>query len=908
MQLTFEFVQKHQNISFFDVDNHLINALQNLGIDCDEKIHLIDFTNEIISQIELLGLDRYKQSISISFDEYTLSSDYIQNNISGFAFGSLYFLLDNYEKLNELINDTEICNSDEAREKLISKFFGSEFDNLSSEYSIRNLIYEIAGGIQLAIDIYKDEHGLNIVPDTDASSNEATLEPIDLIYSLPEIQAHTFLDAHDSIDLKNQYICSLALCFEERSELNKSSIEFIEAILEKYNLSKLEENSFFEIIENRLQRNNYIRNIPALLDNDNKKYTWLLDAFFLLTVTGRPIETSNIKTIINTLKPTQLQKLFSSMRTVVSGEESSKILEASLNLSEYTSAWKNIIRYRNLNFYDHFLDVCNKLEFITLKQDITSDLFDVYMKGMEHATFFAMSDFDDGFFSKLNDKAAATVCSQGRKSALSELNKIKKKTKDFITEHRFELSQANRIISDWKMKGFDFENSIQEKDFDLDNSAENENWGEYFEKYHRQIEITITSFIQSCNDALDQIKFFTKGDFDSSVAKTKEENQHARIRQQELEKLAKQSVSIIKNGQEQLFGIEWKQINNLPFDPNQISEIKTDGIVWIAIEKPSWDKKIFYRSQNGSDWEKIEIDQPEIEVWPEEIQIENNTWIIKNGASTNSREDGFYYSTNAINWQHTSKPKTSKSLSYKNIIYFNGLWLWHTTQYTDYSYIEKGIFFDSTKSSSYNETVILCAKTLAGPWEVWDKTPTTAEGIEIDAIYTIPDQNSLLAFCKYNSSYIMNKKKPDEPPFLMRYGASKTWKDCTLNKKSIRGFSSSNHPISIKIKEKFYIFTNPSVFGIFLNSNDGYEWKSQDIDTTFEKITQIEDLIILTSSSKIYVTQDGISFHEVCSDDGIWDHITANKHGVLGVYSANRHEETILKFGSYRYQNKDSNQ
>ena len=92
-----------------------------------------------------------------------MDADFIQKNISGIGINALYFLSDQYEKISDLINDDALCNSDEAREKIISKFFGNEFAGLSTTYSIRDLMYEMIGGSQLAIDIYKDEHGLNVV-------------------------------------------------------------------------------------------------------------------------------------------------------------------------------------------------------------------------------------------------------------------------------------------------------------------------------------------------------------------------------------------------------------------------------------------------------------------------------------------------------------------------------------------------------------------------------------------------------------------------------------------------------------------------------------------------------------------------------------------------------------------------
>ena len=46
---------------------------------------------------------------------------------------------------------------------------------------------------------------------------------------------------------------------------------------------------------------------------------------------------------------------------------------------------------------------------------------------------------------------------------------------------------------------------------------------------------------------------------------------------------------------------------------------------------------------------------------------------------------------------------------------------------------------------------------------------------------------------------------------------------------------------------------------------------------------------------------DGLSFKELRMDDGHWNHLTANDTNLQAVYYENRHEETILRIGSYRY-------
>ena len=125
LRLTYDFMRSHRDLVLTDrdVSNYLVTTLEKLDINCDENVRLLDFISELIDQVEVVGIDQYRAIIELSFDEHSGNSEYIQKNISGIGFNALYFLSDNYDKIVDLISDNELCNSDEAREKIISKFF-----------------------------------------------------------------------------------------------------------------------------------------------------------------------------------------------------------------------------------------------------------------------------------------------------------------------------------------------------------------------------------------------------------------------------------------------------------------------------------------------------------------------------------------------------------------------------------------------------------------------------------------------------------------------------------------------------------------------------------------------------------------------------------------------------------------
>jgi len=901
LRLTYDFMRSHPGVllSQRDVSNYLVNSLEKLDINCDEEVALIDLVGELIDQIEVVGIDHYRNMIQLSFDEHIVDSDFIQKNISGTGFNALYFLSDQYERIIDLTSDEDLCNSDEARAKIIAKFFGTEFASLSAAYSIRHLMCEIIGGSQVAIDIYKDQHGLNAVPEQEADDEPAPLEPVALVSSLQDIQSHTFFDSKQSDESRRNYVLLFALCVANAASFSPLALEFVALLAEKYSLSGISE-ELQQLADNPRKLNDFQPVMQALLDNEEKKITWLLDAFFLLTLAQKPIESPQIKTVLGILKPAQLKDCLPNMMMLISESDESKVLEAGLKLATCTQGWKNIIRYRNLRFHNYFADAVKRLNTASWANTrLVFDMSDVYRKGMEHAVFFSFSD--GSFMSNLTDKAAATVCSQGRKSALSGLNEMRRKAQELLSEHRSALYHANAVVARWNIPSFEFKDNLGHSDFDLDNSAENEDWGDYFQRYYDQINGTLDSFSDACGDVMRQIEFFIAGDFDQSVAALQEQRRAESLRQQQQEKLEKQSVSIIRDGKEHLFSIDWQQVENPPCDPEQITYIKTDGKIWLIIDSD----EVVYRSEDGAHWQKIQID-PQYKVWLDKIYVVNGTWIIANRAlREGTRADGIYYSNDGLAWRHSEGPGGAANsnltlneghLSYENIMYFKGTWLWAVTQHQKYSYTEKGFFSDSTKTDTYRKTILFCADNLGGPWQRWDQSPQFNDGVEVKTIRSLPGDSSLLAFCEYSSSYIRNKKKPDTPGFVMYFGAGKSWQTSGWDG-STSFYHSGNGPIFAQLDGRLMYFSSGEV----LASAKGYDWSREEATLHVDDHFALNGLSLFTSngSSAIQLSQDGKLFKEIGLDEGTWRHLSANDAGMLGVHYANKHEETVLRLGRF---------
>ncbi|MEI1147255.1 hypothetical protein VUS21_33050, partial [Pseudomonas aeruginosa] len=125
----------------------------------------------------------------------------------------------------------EVCDSDEKRERIISRFFGKAFSGLYTQYRMRDLIEEIIGGSLLTLEIYKDQHGLNALPGE--AIEDAHAETVALVSSLPDINAHSFFDTTDDREARHNYLLLFALCIENSGALSRQGREFLELLAHK---------------------------------------------------------------------------------------------------------------------------------------------------------------------------------------------------------------------------------------------------------------------------------------------------------------------------------------------------------------------------------------------------------------------------------------------------------------------------------------------------------------------------------------------------------------------------------------------------------------------------------------------------------------------------------------------------
>lgn len=885
LNLTYDFIRSHPGVMLTTQDiNHLLVTLGKLDVDYDENVKLLSFIIDLIDQIEASNIELYRSVIELSFEEDVADSIFIQRNISGLAFNSLYYLSDEYERIIDMISDGEICDSDEKRERIISKFFGKAFSGLYTQYSMRDLIEEIIGGSLLTLEIYKEQKGLSGLPDETVEN--ANNEPIALVSSLPDIDSHTFFDSTDDVDARYNYLLLLALSIENSASLNRQGREFLELLAHKAGCPQVPA-EISVLADNPLKTQHYQQILQSLLKSDDRAYTWLLDAFFLLTLCQKPIESPHVQRILSVLKPTQLKEQFPRVMTMLTGQDEESILDAAEKLQQHTHGWKNIVHYRELRFVKAFSEISTQLDKISVDAvRFSLELTTVAMKSSDYS-FFMETWGDDSFLSKVSSKVGGTAYAIGRSSCLSSLNEMRKKISEFISAHSNTLHQGNRLMSRWSIPSITYNDESGYTDFDLDNSATNEDWHDQFCHLERQLDNTLTSFSEACSYVAKQLSLFKEGRFDESVVELKAKEYAARLEKQQQDKLAKQSVTIEKDGRDHLFSIEWNLVEHPPCDPEKIQFIKTDGTIWLIVDN---DRRI-YRSLDREHWHTVFLSASEDSPYISKLDFVNGMWIAMAGYG-----DGFYYSSDAQNWKQCHFPDVPgyHFTHTEDVVYFNGLWLWRFKESKEYSYIEKGIIFDSTKTRSYDKIAVFCTANLDNQWQRWKDTPNFPEGVVVESLQPLPGGNTLLAFCKYDWFYTTSKKKNNASSFVSYFILGKGWRNCTWTSDD----DHYNSPLITRMGKTLLCFYSGCVMK---SDKNGYEWNLQSKDTRINDYAHLQDVSLFWthwSCEMLYVSQTGESFAELVLEEGIWQHIAANKQGVLCVYSPNKHE-IFLRVGNY---------
>lgn len=722
LYIIFDFIKNNRDMQFSRKDiNYIMVLLDEMNVDFDKELRFIDFITDLINDIEMIKINSYRELIDLSLDDCCIDNRFVEDNISGSFFNTLYFLSENYNRIYDIVSDDIICDTDEKFEKIVFKFFSEDFDFLESKYTIREIAEEIVGSSVLTRHIYKEQNGLYETEEDGFNEEE--------VYS---------------------------------GDFKSPQVEYIEG-----------NNSFDELIENL----------------------------------------------------------------------------------EISSSSATLLSLRN---------------------------FEISMKSNEYSFYLDDSgfSFNKSIFNKVVSSIGGSATALGRSSCTSDLNDYKKEVGEFISDKGYYLTQANSIIANYNLEKIAFENNIGYSDINLDTSATNDDWHDQFNYILDQIEKSIDSFANACDDAVQQLKLFKNNEYDKSVIQMQRQAEEDHKSKINADRESKKIVTISDNME---ISIDWQIIKNLPIHSEDIHTIESFNNKWIVLGK---DTNV-YLSNNSEDWHALDMGEVNGIVYISKIKIIDDTCILFHN---DYEENGFTYSSDGENWYIGSVPK---GVDYfdglyptESIVKLNNIWLWLFTKRTEYSYTEKGFFTNSSKKGDYKKPVLMYASGLDGRWDEWEHSPSLNEGLEIEKFSILPNSNIPILLAEYNWSYKDNKKKVEAVPIAIYLSDNYRWRNCNWEFDSIRSDSSFN-----KIKD-FYYYHNS--FGGSFKSKNGFEWEKADMDFTADKCLNFNSLYIFTSYNKLYMLTDVAEAHEMILEEGNWRGFSINGSKILAIHAPSNHEKNLM--------------
>ncbi|MDD1782576.1 hypothetical protein LRP49_15495 [Enterovibrio sp. ZSDZ35] len=878
--LTYDFIKHHSHaISSINDINHLIVALDELGVNCDEEVRLLDIIVELIDNIDDFGLPVFEHTITLNCQSDVIPIAYLLDNISGVGFNSLYYLSEQYEKIIDILSVDALAKA-EAREEFISKFFGNTFQGLTCCYRIRDLIQEFIGGSLHAITLYQREFLLEEQNEMLEHEESKNIEPISFDMTHPIISSHTFFDDPDTTQEQCvDYIRLFSLCVESENEIPHAAKEFLALLADKAASSQAL-NDMLAFVDSPYKYHELLPKLTALLDNEDKAYTWVMDAFYFQTLCNRPLENQSMKKLIDALPIPKFKIDFPHMRALLTIDGAQQVREIIQSIITKTNGWKNIVHYRSIDFSECFIEHQNLLQKAhSDAHNLSSEVMSVSFKSLDYLHFF---EDDFTLVAKMASKARSSAYFIGRKSATSSLNDIRKKAYNFLEAQRSLLSKTNDLLAEWNIAALPQHSSISASNYDLDNSASNTHWASEFDHGINEMESALESFSSACSLGLEQIDFFCNGEFKTSALDIRKQKSRETQERIEEEKASKKTVPLTIDNQPHNLSILWHTIETPPCHPEDIQHIETNGEIWLIVDSSGQ----LYRSNNGTDWVDVSFNTCESTSSINAITHVNGTWLIFTGYNNQ-----VLFSHDGESWTSGSSPVDKnvfgKHLT-QNLFFFKDKWLWHIKERVEYTYTDKGLLFNTKETSSYEKSTLYCANSLTDTWVEWEDSFHFPTGTLVNRIQSLPDTHCLIAFCEYDWYYSRKNAHINTEPFVSYLNLSRKWRDCSWysDKKNVKD------PIITRINDSFMCFYD----GHCLTSKKGYEWVETDLSFQVERTFASTHCHFFVSGNSVWVTNNGVTAKEICLENGQWNNITGNSSVLLGLFHPNTHE-TFLRLG-----------
>lgn len=552
---------------------------------------------------------------------------------------------------------------------------------------------------------------------------------------------HPLIDDLSDIE-KEIYLESFSVCFAKHRIFDTEQKNYLLSISKLFNIAL--DFSQFETCDVLID----FDDLKQILSTEKRQNAWLADAVFLLS--GLPqIDHDKIITDIVQLmkkfdrKSNQISELAGKYLIIATESEPAKLWDIIKTIPNNHS-WKTILDFKKISFSGLWDSL------ITNLQKKQMDLFLKAWKKERRLSDCIMNyEMVDPNF-KVPVVDFLSQCKVTLWSMTSDMKDLIKEFDEFWNDFSQICRQANNVLYIFGEKQVEFPTfSIS---FDDDYSSVNrDRWfmslKQAYEKYE-SFDGIISSKIEIFKR---QLELYQEGKFMVSAAKLLEAEKISKELKKREKENEKDVFEFVRSGKKYNLKTSFSECANIPFDINKIESIVFFRDEWFLFAYKSG----LWRSKDRQQWNKVESFITENEFY--KLSVANERLFA-------SHWNDIFFSENGSEWHRIEFKHEICDIN--NIFYFSGKWWISANVYHEYSYKEKGLIWDSKKSSQNGtKTVFFTAERLNDDWRKSDKL-SLADGqiITPESLFVMPDQ--IYAIRSWDYSYHSDKHLPDSARFI----------------------------------------------------------------------------------------------------------------------------------------------
>lgn len=627
-------------------------------------------------------------------------------------------------------------------------------------------------------------------------------------------------------------------------------------------------------------RNIDIRALQRILDEDEKKYTWLLDFLFLALCRHKlSVDDRFLASVLQTIglsrnAPGMSEFLEAAFSLCEQREEN--LLGIACVLRKYTDGWKHIMAFQGLSLKKDFAENRKSLE--ELRREILS-LTSIFIDVQSDANQLSMESVVRQYAQRGN--------------FFKIINREKENVVSLIQERGAEIcSQAITVVNlytdvycfvELQVKAQSLAEKLQQAHY---SSSSGDDWSDAVFSGTGAAIKALDKLEELADSLSEQLMLFEDGHF-ISLAAAQHEERTAR-EQAELEALKANSIATLTKDNENIsISIAWEDWGNeedFPFMPADLYSGATDGRIWLLASKEG----DIYVSHGGT-WTAI-TEEIGISDYPAEIKFINNIWIIVTAGM-------LYFSADAKKWESVSLPVIS-SFDFPLLLFDGRQWILGITGIAkSFYYTSKGFLFDSQEEGRYYPWTFYRTSQLGDAWEEWNNANDLPEGITVKGNVALKD-GVLVALFGLDASYSLSKNLDGNGTELRYLKGNKGWHAANLSWEWDLSFLKGN----FYSWKKGFLLAYDTVY----TSENGFTWKEVDVSSYEIRSENIwqgeyqETLILFNGINSFLLSHDGKNFTELKLGTGIWKILAVNGSSLLALWTKEENE-IFLKKGVIQY-------